>query len=361
MNVLWDFRLFSYGYAYRGIGRYTHTVATAILDVHPAMTIFIWGDKKAVPESFGRKNVHWIGYKGGSWKSSVITLPYLIIRHKIDLVHYWAALGPLHRIGLTPLSGPSIATVYDAGVETWDIPYLRHVRSTPYWAMQKLFFRRIDAVMAISYSTLDAVGTFLSLRNKYTGVVYPPIRFVASTPHGGIVREKYFITLGGGIHKNCRNVVDAFVQVQRKCPGYTLRILGVIDAKEENLVDLPAGVIHEPSMACYHEHLARCSGLIFCSFYEGLGLPPLEALQFGCPLLLSSISALRETCGNAALFVDPLSIRSIAGGIEALITDNRSWRESSQRGAAEYERKSRNAVTECLRLYGAVLNRSKLR
>ncbi|PNJ90505.1 glycosyl transferase family 1 [Cylindrospermopsis raciborskii C04] len=60
---------------------------------------------------------------------------------------------------------------------------------------------------------------------------------------------------------------------------------------------------------------------VFPSLYEGFGLPPLEAMSLGCPVITSNVSCLPEVCGNAALYVDPYSSESIRQGIEKLIND----------------------------------------
>lgn len=64
---------------------------------------------------------------------------------------------------------------------------------------------------------------------------------------------------------------------------------------------------------------ARC--LVFPSLYEGFGLPPLEAMNFGCPVITSNTSCLPEICGDAALYVDPYNVRDIKEKIETLIGD----------------------------------------
>ncbi|CEE91795.1 Glycosyl transferases group 1 family protein [Xenorhabdus nematophila str. Anatoliense] len=62
-------------------------------------------------------------------------------------------------------------------------------------------------------------------------------------------------------------------------------------------------------------------GLLFPSLYEGFGLPVLEAMACGIPVLTSNVTSLPEVAGDAALFVDPYSIDDIADGINQLITD----------------------------------------
>lgn len=61
--------------------------------------------------------------------------------------------------------------------------------------------------------------------------------------------------------------------------------------------------------------------LVFPSLYEGFGLPPLEAMNFGCPVITSNASCLPEICGNAALYVDPYSVLDIKEKLETLLGD----------------------------------------
>lgn len=60
---------------------------------------------------------------------------------------------------------------------------------------------------------------------------------------------------------------------------------------------------------------------MYPSLYEGFGLPPLEAMLFAKPTLVSDIASLREVCGDAALYCDPLSVEDIIGGVLRLATE----------------------------------------
>jgi len=66
---------------------------------------------------------------------------------------------------------------------------------------------------------------------------------------------------------------------------------------------------------------------VFPSLYEGFGLPPLEAMACGCPVIASNVSSLPEICGDAAYYIDPHSIESLAEGIKKVLTDQ-NLRES---------------------------------
>ncbi len=60
---------------------------------------------------------------------------------------------------------------------------------------------------------------------------------------------------------------------------------------------------------------------VFPSLYEGFGLPPLEAMACGCPVISSDTASLPEVCGDAAYYINPYSIESITDGIEKVLTD----------------------------------------
>jgi glycosyltransferase involved in cell wall biosynthesis len=72
--------------------------------------------------------------------------------------------------------------------------------------------------------------------------------------------------------------------------------------------------------------------LVYPSIYEGFGLPPLEAMACGCPVVVSNVASLPEVCGDAAEYVDPHDIHSIATGILRVATDENHRQNLIQRG-----------------------------
>ena len=120
---------------------------------------------------------------------------------------------------------------------------------------------------------------------------------------------------------------------------HKLIILGeVTNRKTQHTGD----TIFSKSHQNYESYLRNSQGLIFASLYEGLGIPPLEALAFGCPLLVSKIPSLLETCHDAAYFADPLSEISIDQGIRELIKNNQYWMKKSIDGRSRYLEKCRD-------------------
>ncbi|MBU2833192.1 glycosyltransferase family 4 protein [Acidithiobacillus ferriphilus] len=80
--------------------------------------------------------------------------------------------------------------------------------------------------------------------------------------------------------------------------------------------------------ALYHRALA----LVYPSIYEGFGLPPVEAMATGCPVLVSNVTAMPEVCGDAALYCDPLDVSSIRDGMLRLAEDVELRNRLSQAG-----------------------------
>jgi glycosyltransferase involved in cell wall biosynthesis len=77
---------------------------------------------------------------------------------------------------------------------------------------------------------------------------------------------------------------------------------------------------------------------VYPSFYEGFGLPPIEAMSFGCPVVTSNVTSLPEVCGDAVLYVDPHSVKSISAGMERVLDDN-ALRESMIKKGHEQAKK----------------------
>jgi glycosyltransferase involved in cell wall biosynthesis len=123
-------------------------------------------------------------------------------------------------------------------------------------------------------------------------------------------------------HKNIQRVAAA-VRLMRTLP--TILVAG--DAPNRRVFrndgpgNLPAhmrvlGYVSDAELRALYEQAA---GLIFPSTYEGFGLPILEAMQCGCPVLSAEAASLPEVAGNAALYFDPLDPRDLAEKLEAFL------------------------------------------
>ncbi len=163
------------------------------------------------------------------------------------------------------------------------------------------------------------------------------------------VRERYqlehgFILYVGNIkpHKNLVRLIEAFDQLRQN--GFDELKLLIIGDEISKLPALRLAV-HRHKLHKHvrflgylpHETLAilyrLASAFVFPSLYEGFGLPPLEAMASGAPVVTSNISSLPEVAGDAAVLVDPYDVGSIADGVRRVLDNPEFADELRRRGA----------------------------
>jgi alpha-1,3-rhamnosyl/mannosyltransferase len=79
------------------------------------------------------------------------------------------------------------------------------------------------------------------------------------------------------------------------------------------------GYLNEESLACLY---SSALALVFPSLYEGFGLPVIEAMACGCPVICSNAASLPEVAGDAALLIDPHNVDELAGAIDRVVDDS---------------------------------------
>lgn len=199
--------------------------------------------------------------------------------------------------------------------------------------------RRADRVIAISDASASDVETHLGVPRERIDVVPPgygtPAR-AQPTPEGE-VREK--LGIGAGpivlnvatkkLHKNQLRLIQSLRKVREAVPGAQLVLAGSSTPYEDELraeasrlgltdaVAFPGYVDSADLEGLY----AAASVFAFPSLNEGFGLPVLEAMARGVPVVTSTTSALPEVAGDAALLVDPTSVEQIAGAASRILTD----------------------------------------
>lgn len=137
-------------------------------------------------------------------------------------------------------------------------------------------------------------------------------------------------------HKNLPRLVQAFARVQEQdslhlvLPGALepdLLALAHAEGVGDRLVFL--GPVSDKQLP---ELYRGAVALVFPSLYEGFGLPPLEAMACGTPVVSSTATSLAEVVGDAALAIDPLDVDSIAHGIDRIVSDDGLRAELRERG-----------------------------
>jgi len=182
---------------------------------------------------------------------------------------------------------------------------------------------------------------------------------------GSPFTEPYFLFVGNvKPHKNLSGLLEGFSQVWKKIP-HDLVVVGKRDGFLTG--DQRIGALSEPfgdrvkftgplSEADLKRWMAHAEALVLPSFYEGFGLPPLEAMALGTPALLSRRASLPEVFGDSALYFEPDRAGEIAECLERVATDPALRADLSRRGsvkAREYSWEKTLAATlpvieECL-------------
>jgi glycosyltransferase involved in cell wall biosynthesis len=150
-----------------------------------------------------------------------------------------------------------------------------------------------------------------------------------------------FILYVGSIEprKNLKRLIDAYSLLDKNIKDeYKLLLVGYkgwnnkeihsLVEKEKDYIKYLGYVSNEELAGLY----SSTSVFAYMSLYEGFGLPPLEAMACGAPVLTSDIPCIREVCGDVALYADPWSIDSIFESLKQVINDGVLQKELSDKG-----------------------------
>ena len=218
----------------------------------------------------------------------------------------------------------------------------------------RLAARRATRVLTVSESSKRDILRFVDTEPDKIDVIYNAYdaRFGVEPREEDVVRvrERYqlhdeFVLYAGNVkpHKNLERLIEAFERVRRRGLDH-LKLVMIGDEISKYAALRRAvhrhqlhkhvrflGYLPEETLAVMY----RLAGVfVFPSLYEGFGLPPLEAMASGTPVVTSNVSSLPEVAGEAAILVDPYDPDAIADGIERVLTDETVRRELRRKGVA---------------------------
>ncbi|MCB1196142.1 glycosyltransferase family 4 protein [bacterium] len=152
-----------------------------------------------------------------------------------------------------------------------------------------------------------------------------------------VPREDYLLSFGSvAIHKNCENVLRAFAALPEKLKRtYKLLMIGKTpqletlakELGEKNIVFQDADF--SPKLV---ETFNKALGFVFASHYEGFGIPPVEAMACGTPVIASTASSVPEVVGDAALLVNPADPTQIRDAMEKILSSETTRQKLSDAG-----------------------------
>ena len=273
-------------------------------------------------------------------------IPWVLRRERPDVFH-----AP-HYVLPTAVRSRSVVTIHDC-IHLMFPQYLpnraayAYARATMWSAAH-----RSDCILTVSEASKRDILHFFRIPAGKIVVAYNAIeeRFWREPADEDIarVRERYqldhpFVLYVGNIkpHKNLVRLIEAFDGLRRL--GFEELKLLIIGDEISRLPALRRAV-HSHKL---HKHvrflgyqpddtlavLYRLAALfVFPSLYEGFGLPPVEAMASGTPVVTSNVSSLPEVTGDAAVLVDPYDVESIVDGMRRVLTDPELAAEMRRRG-----------------------------
>jgi glycosyltransferase involved in cell wall biosynthesis len=273
---------------------------------------------------------------------------------KTDVMHWTAPM---------PLFEPRIANVYTLhDMIPLRLPYTTLDNKRAYYDMCKTIAKRADRIFTVSEHSRADIIRLLGVSedrvvNTYQSVDVPQRLMERSQEEialelEGVFRlehQKYFLYFGAmEPKKNLPRVVEAYISSGVTAPLVIVGPAWLNSAQKERMKRkgsdfraLPEHLTDTSDRIKFFEYLPFHSlvtlvqgarALLFPSLFEGFGLPVLEAMQLGTPVLTSNTGSLPEIAGNASLMVDPYDIDAIRRGIQTLDADTDLREELTDRG-----------------------------
>jgi glycosyltransferase involved in cell wall biosynthesis len=271
-------------------------------------------------------------YSRLDWLYSHVSFETLF-RTKVDIHHAHNFFLPYK------LHTPSVVTIYDMVYklypETMDQDNLD--------LLNKIMPRSVrdsTKILTISENSKREISEILNIDPNKISIAYPgfdPNIFKVIAPEytqhhlDSLKIKKPFILYLGTLEprKNIERIIDAYASLTSYHKTFDLVLAGSIGWKSESIferiekynlkenVHITGYISQSEQVALYN----RATCFVFPSLYEGFGMPALEAMACGCPVIASNASSLPEVVGNAGLLVDPLNTDELSAAIQKVLDD----------------------------------------
>ena len=350
-----------------GLGRYTWEMCRALSNIKD-VTLYLYSPS---PINNAVSGLESVTIRIHSWNNGLLRqlwsesyLPLWAKEDEIDV--FW---GPSHR--LPRFLSSRIARVVTIHDLVWKLA--KETMHPATYFLEKIQMpvavRKADLIVADTYSTRDAVITEFDVKPQNISVIPLAANNIQNIPSFEFckkydINRPYFLFVGTlEPRKNLTRLLQAYDSLPLSIKGkMKLVIVGGKGWGEVNLLDTITqldliecvkvlGRVDDMVLAALY---ANAQFLVMPSLYEGFGLPLVEAMSYGTPVLTANNSSMPEVAGNAGLLVDALDVESIADGLQEMITNNElrerlaknaklnasrfSWDESAKKLIAVFEK-----------------------
>jgi glycosyltransferase involved in cell wall biosynthesis len=259
----------------------------------------------------------------------------------------------------------AVATIHDLGWQAHPELYPRKLR-VMYGALFPWVTRRADRFITVSRFTADDLMRRAEVPASRIDVIPHGLDSAFPvTAHGEPPRAQgppYMLAVGGvSPRKNTRRLIEAFIRWRARGghrSAYQLRITGAsLDTSFEDGGDsMPDGVslLGYVDKAELRRQYAGAAAFLYPSIYEGFGLPIVEAMASGAPVVTSKTASAPEVAGGAAILVDPFDVSSIEAGLDQVTSPGEAERLRTLGGERAREFHWSTAAARTIEVYRQV-------
>jgi len=205
--------------------------------------------------------------------------------------------------------------------------------------------KKAKKIIAISNSTKNDLIKYLGISEEKIKVIYPGVS--ENFKPLNLIKKNFILYVGAFYKsKNLTVLFKSFSKISKIYPNLRLVIVNDKNNLPKGLsllmnnlnildkIDFTGNISEKALIKIYNQ----AKLLVQPSYYEGFGLPVLEAMACGCPVLTSNTSSLPEVVGNAGIMVDPNDISGFTKGIKEIITNNKLRKKMVKRGLKQAQK-----------------------
>lgn len=344
-NITIDLRLWNVS----GIGTYLQNVVPAVVDHFSEKKFYLLGNVELLA--------------GVSWPENVVIIRFDVPLYSLKEQIYTPLIIPKDSQLLwwphwnAPIfySGPLVTTIYDAFHLRIPLSVRNLLKNTYARLLFKNAALRSLMILTISQFSKDEMHDLVGIDKSRVHVAHLGVNdeWHELASEGAEKAAPYIIYVGNvKPHKNLKVLVKAFGILGVTIP-HKLIIVGKKDGFitgdteiEELCASFPdkvefTGWVEDSEVKKY---VSKAALMVFPSLYEGFGLPPIEAMACGCPVLSSDIKVTREICADAAWYFDPEDYEELASLIQTILGDHKEREKLIEKGR---ERAKEFLWTDC--------------